>query len=171
MHILRFGLFELDGQAELLLKNGRVVRLQPKPFKLLSLLAGQAGKLVTREDIQKALWSSDTFVDYDQGVNFAIKQVREALGEDADRPLYIQTVPKRGYRFVAPVDRVPVHPTAPDSGYRPGTDGSLNKLLWTHIAELKIAESRRQKRRTIAMAISAVVAVVGALVAAFLVLR
>jgi DNA-binding winged helix-turn-helix (wHTH) protein len=170
-HILRFGVFELDRQAEQLLKNGRVVRLQPKPFKLLCLLAGQAGKLVTREDIQKALWSSDTFVDFEQGVNFAIKQVREALGEDADRPLYLQTVPKRGYRFVAPVDRVPADATAAEPAYRPATDGSLNKLLWTHIAELKLTESRRQKRRKIVIAVSAVTAVVLALIAAFLVLR
>jgi len=170
-HILRFGIFELDSEAEQLHRNGRVVRIQPKPFKLLCLLAGQAGKLVTREEIQKTLWTSDTFVDFDQGVNFAIKQVREALGEDADRPLYIQTVPKRGYRFVAPLDRGPVPVQAPDSIYRPPTDGSLNKLLWTHIAELKIVESRRQKRRKIAMIVSAVAAVVLALVAAFVFLR
>ena len=169
--ILRFGVFELDGDAEQLLKNGRVVRLQPKPFKLLCLLAGQAGKLVTREDIQKALWSSDTFVDFEQGVNFAIKQVREALGEDADRPLYIQTVPRRGYRFVAPVDRVRVNATAAEPVYRPPTDGSLNKLLWTHIAEMKLTESRRQKHRKIAVAVALVAAAGLALVAAFLGLR
>jgi DNA-binding winged helix-turn-helix (wHTH) protein len=175
-NILRFGIFELDGEAERLLKNGRVVRLQPKPFKLLCLLAGQAGKLVTREDIQKALWNADTFVDFEQGVNFAIKQVREALGEDADRPLYIQTVPKRGYRFVAPVDRGPV-PAAPaaDPVYRPpATDGSLNKLLWTHIAELKLIESERQKRRkkvVAAAVIAALVLALAALVAAFLAFR
>ena len=169
--ILRFGIFELDSEAEQLHRNGRVVRMQPKPFKLLCLLAGQAGKLVTREEIQKALWSSDTFVDFDQGVNFAIKQVREALGEDADRPLYIQTVPKRGYRFVAPLDRGPVPAAESDPIYRPPTDGRLNKLLWTHIAELKIVESRRQKRRKIAMTVSAVAAVVVALVAAFVFLR
>jgi len=170
-HILRFGIFELDSEAEQLHKNGRVVRMQPKPFKLLCLLAGQAGKLVTREEIQKALWNAETFVDFDQGVNFAIKQVREALGDDADRPLYIQTVPKRGYRFVAPLDRGPVQAAAPDPIYRPPTDGRLNKLLWTHIAELKMVESRRQKRRKIAMTVAAVLAAVLALVGAFLVLR
>jgi len=173
-NILRFGTFELDGDAEQLSKNGRVVRLQPKPFKLLCLLAGQAGKLVTREDIQKALWSADTFVDFEQGVNFAIKQVREALGEDADRPLYIQTVPRRGYRFVAPVDRVRVNATPAEPLYRPATDGSLNKLLWTHIADLKLIESERQKRRKIVMtaaAVTAVVLVLVALVAAFLAFR
>ena len=169
-HILRFGIFELDSDAEQLFKNGRVVRLQPKPFKLLCLLAGQAGKLVTREDIQKALWNTDTFVDFEQGVNFAIKQVREALDENADRPLYIQTVPKRGYRFVAPIDRGPVR-TPADPMHRPMTDGSLNKLLWAHIADLKISESRRQEHRKIVLAVCAVAAVVLALVAALLALR
>jgi DNA-binding winged helix-turn-helix (wHTH) protein len=170
-HILRFGIFELDSEAEQLFKNGRVVRIQPKPFKLLCLLVGQAGKLVTREEIQKTLWTSDTFVDFDQGVNFAMKQVREALGEDADRPLYIQTVPKRGYRFVAPLDRAPAPAAEEDPVYRPPTDGKLNKLLWTHIAELKIIESRRAHRRRIILNVSAVAALVLALVAAFLFFR
>ena len=104
--LLRFGAFELDIEAERLLRNGRNVRLQPQPFRLLCLLVGQAGRVVTREDIRATLWTSDTFVDFEQGVNFAIKQVREALGEDADHPIYIQTIPKRGYKFVAPVEVV-----------------------------------------------------------------
>jgi DNA-binding winged helix-turn-helix (wHTH) protein len=167
-HILRFGLFELDTAAQQLFKNGHVVRLQPKPFKLLCLLVDQAGKLVTREDIQKTLWSAETFVDFDQGVNFAVKQVREALGEDSDRPIYIQTVPKRGYRFVAPVDRTPQNVPAIDPVYRPETDGSLNKLLWMHIAELKLNESRREKRRKRLIAVGAVAAVVVLVLAAAL---
>ena len=102
--LVRFGAFELDIEAERLLKNGRTVRLQPQPFKLLTLLISLQGQLVTREQIRATLWSGDTFVDVEQGVNFAIKQVREALGEDADHPVYIQTVPRRGYRFMAPVE-------------------------------------------------------------------
>ena len=74
--VLRFGIFELDTEAGQLYKNGRVFRLQPKPFKLLCLLAEKAGTLVTREDIQKALWSSDTFVDFEQGVNFPSSRSR-----------------------------------------------------------------------------------------------
>src|SRR5881397_1754885 len=104
--ILRFGLFEIDVEAEQLRKSGRTIRLQPQPFKLLRLLVGEAGRLVTREEIRAALWTGDTFVDFDQGVNFAIKQVREALDDVAERPVYIQTVPKRGYRFLAPVEVV-----------------------------------------------------------------
>src|SRR2546428_621817 len=105
--ILRFGVFELDPRTEQLRRNGLTVRLQPQPFKLLRLLVGEAGRLVTRDEIRAALWNNDTFVDFEQGVNFAIRQVREALEDDAERPVYIQTVPKRGYRFLAPVETVP----------------------------------------------------------------
>ena len=145
--LLRFGAFELDVESERLLRNGRSVRLQPQPFTLLCLLAGQAGRVISREDIRAALWTSDTFVDFEQGVNFAIKQVREALGEDADHPIYIQTIPKRGYKFVAPVEVVGAQPGQAPPQAR--TDGALHKLLWTHIAELRIAEDRQKKRRRV----------------------
>jgi len=144
-NLLRFGAFELDIEAGRLLRNGRNVRLQPQPFRLLCLLAGQAGRVVTREEIRAALWTSETFVDFEQGVNFAIKQVREALGEDADHPIYIQTMPKRGYKFVAPVEVVGSQAVQAPPQAR--TDGTLSKLLWSHIAELRIAEDRRKKRR------------------------
>ena len=169
--LLRFGIFELDLEAGQLYKNGRVVRLQPKPFKLLCLLAEKTGTLVTREEIQKALWSSDTFVDFEQGVNFAIKQVRDALGEDAERPLYIQTVPKRGYRFLAPVERASPQEEDPDDAiFRPPTDGRLNKLLWMHVTDLKLVEAQRHARRALAMKAVAA-AFLLALIAAFLLFR
>jgi DNA-binding winged helix-turn-helix (wHTH) protein len=161
--IVRFGAFELDIEAERLLKNGRTVRLQPQPFKLLTLLVGLRGQLVTREQIRTALWSGDTFVDVDQGVNFAIKQVREALGEDADHPLYIQTVPRRGYRFVAPVDASPEEEVPP-----PGTDLSLHKALWTNIADLRLAEERRAKRRKVLKTWVAALGVAAAIAAVYL---
>src|SRR5512134_1116262 len=101
--VLYFGAFELDLEAGKLMKNGRLVRLQPQPFRLLSLLVSQPGRLVTREEIQSALWKDDTFVDFEQGVNFAVKQVREALGDRPESSIYVETVPKRGYRFLAPV--------------------------------------------------------------------
>ena len=105
--VRRFGSFELDLDAERLMKNGREVRIQPQPFRLLCLLTNRPGLLVTREEIQAALWAGDTFVDFDQGVNFAVKQVRDALGDSAEDSLYVQTVPKRGYRFLAPVETGP----------------------------------------------------------------
>jgi DNA-binding winged helix-turn-helix (wHTH) protein len=141
--IIRFGVFELDLEAERLSKNGRAVRLQPQPFKLLCLLAAQSGKLVTREEIQGTLWKGDTFVDFEQGVNFAIKQVRDALGEDAEHPIYIQTVPRRGYRFLAPVSTVSPQAEVP---LESDTD-ELQKALWTNVSELRLAEVQRQKRK------------------------
>ena len=139
--IVRFGAFQLDIQASQLLKSGRVVRLKPQPFRLLELLVSRAGEVVTRDDIRELLWGADTFVDFDQGVNSAIKQVREALGDDADRPIYVETVPKRGYRFVAPIES-PRPATLPRS-----TDLNLQKALWLNVAELRLAEQRRRERR------------------------
>ena len=125
--LVRFGTFELDIAASELRNAGRIVRLPPQPFKLLLLFTGQAGQLVTRDDIRKALWDEQTFIDFDQAVNFTVKQLREALKDDADRALYIQTVPKRGYRFIAPVDT-----GKPAAVHAQGTDGTLTKL--THSA-------------------------------------
>ena len=138
--LLRFGAFELDLEAQQLLRAGRTVRLQPQPFKLLCLLATNAARVVSREEIRSALWTGNTFVDFDQGVNFAISQIRDALGEDGDRPVYIQTVPRRGYRFVAPVTPVTTDGTPPIN--TPSQE--LSKLMWANISELRMAEWRRE---------------------------
>jgi DNA-binding winged helix-turn-helix (wHTH) protein len=153
--LVRFGTFEIDADAGQLLLDGRPVRLPPQPFKLLWLLASHPGQLLTREQIREALWAGDTFIDFDQGVNFAIKQVREALKDDAERPLYIQTVPKRGYRFIAPVDSPQEAATVPR-----GTDLNLQKVLWTNIAELRLAEAQRQARRNLLVKVAAISAAV-----------
>jgi DNA-binding winged helix-turn-helix (wHTH) protein len=140
--VLHFGAFELDLEAGRLLKNGRTVRLQPQPFRLLSLLVSQPGRLVTREEIQAALWKDETFVDFEQGVNFAIKQVREALGDRAESSVYVQTVPKRGYRFVAPVASGNHQETLV-----PATaDPELLRALWENIIDLRLSEERRGKQ-------------------------
>lgn len=156
--ILRFGVFELDTDAELLRKDGRVVRLSPQPFKLLRLLADRAGRLVTRDEIRTTLWEGETFVDFDQGVNFAVKQVREALGDEAERSLYIQTVPKRGYRFVAPVEIVRPGPSRTVGAT---TDLRLHKALWTNIVELRLADEQRRKRQKVLTVAFVIVVVVG----------
>ena len=166
--LFRFGTFELDIEGQQLRKSGRTIRLQPQPFKLLHLLATNPGRLVTREEIRAALWTGDTFVDFDQGVNFAIKQVREALNDDAERPVYIETIPRRGYRFLAPVDTEAPH-TAVEAPMRAaGTDLGLHKALWANIVELRLAEESRRRRRQMMTAAIIIVAVV---VAAFLLLR
>ncbi len=156
--ILRFGMFELDLEAQQLLKAGRTVRLQPQPFKLLSLLVMQAGRVVTRDEIRAVLWSGDTFVDVDQGVNFAIRQVRDALGEDADSPVYIQTIPRRGYKFVAPVTAAGETTASLDSPTQ-----QLHKLMWANISELRMADERRKHQRKQLMRAAAAAGIVGLL--------
>ena len=154
--LLRFGAFELDLEGEQLLKNGRLVRLQPQPFKLLCLLTSQPGRLVTREEIRAALWKDDTFVDFEQGVNFAVKQVREALNDQAEHSIYVQTVPKRGYRFLAPVAVA----TRAAQDVQPSVDSNLDKALWTNIAELRLAEARSNQRQKILLVALGVVLLV-----------
>jgi DNA-binding winged helix-turn-helix (wHTH) protein len=157
--VVRFGNFELDLDAERLLKNGRQVRLQPQPFKLLRLLTNQPGRLVTREEIQAALWTNDTFVDFEQGVNFAIKQVREALGDRAENSIYVETVPKRGYRFLAPVV-VPTRDEAQE--VRIPAEPFLQRALWENIVELRLSEERRGRQlrvMTIALVCLAIICV------------
>jgi len=143
--ICRFGQFELDAEAAELRRDGRRLKLQPQPFKLLVLLTRRAGALVSREEIRTELWPDGTFVDFDQAVNFAIKQIRDVMGDPADRPLYIETVPRRGYRFIAPVDMGGAVPQAtPGAGALP-TTVRLQKALWANIADLRVAEARRQR--------------------------
>ncbi len=84
-------------------KNGNTLKLSPQPFKLLALLASRSGQVVTRDEIQNQIWGGDTFVDFEQGVNKCIKQIRTALSDNVDNPLYLETIPRRGYRFLAPV--------------------------------------------------------------------
>ena len=102
---IRFGEFELELRSGELRKDGSPVKLQPQPLKVLALLVANAGRLVTREEIQRAVWDGETFVDFEHGLNFCIKQIRAALGDNAQAPLYIETLPRRGYRFIAPVEK------------------------------------------------------------------
>lgn len=150
---IRFGLFELDVEAGELRKDGAPVRLPPQPYKLLVLLASRPGQVVTRQDIRDTLWSDGTTVDFEQGVNFSVKQVREALGDDADEPRYIQTLPKRGYRFIAPVQ------TARRGLTGRLTDVNLHKALWANIAEIRIAEQRRRRLLVLLAALATVLLV------------
>jgi cholera toxin transcriptional activator len=105
--IVRFGVFELDLSAGELRKNGVKLRFQGQPFQVLTLLLERSGEVVTREELQQKLWPSDTFVDFDHSLNTAINKVREALGDSASSPRYVETLARRGYRFIAPVQREP----------------------------------------------------------------
>jgi Tol biopolymer transport system component/DNA-binding winged helix-turn-helix (wHTH) protein len=102
--IFRFGVFQLDVRAGELHKNGVKLKLQKQPFQLLCLLLEHPGELVSREETRNRLWPADTFVDFDHGLNAAIKRLREALGESAETPIFIETLARRGYRFIAPVE-------------------------------------------------------------------
>jgi len=101
--IATFGVFELDLSAGELRKSGVKLRLRGQPFQVLALLLERAGEVVTREELQEKLWPSDTFVDFDHSLNTAINKVREALGDSASSPRFVETLARRGYRFIAPV--------------------------------------------------------------------
>jgi Tol biopolymer transport system component/DNA-binding winged helix-turn-helix (wHTH) protein len=118
----RFGVFELDASTGELRRNGALVKLREQPASILLLLLEHAGQMVTREQLRQNLWPSDTFVDFDHSLNAAVMKLREALGDSADKPLYIETIPRKGYRFVAPVS----HPGDTQNGgdSSPSTAGS-----------------------------------------------
>lgn len=100
---LRFGVFAVDLEEGELRKDGARIKLQEQPFQVLGVLLQHASQVVTREQLRSAIWSADTFVDFDNGLNTAINKLREALGDSSDNPRFIETVPRRGYRFIAPV--------------------------------------------------------------------
>src|SRR5438093_615679 len=109
--ILCFGSFEVDLASGELRRQGLKISLQDQPFRLLALLLERAGEVVTREELRDKLWPADTFVDFDHSLNTAVRKLREALGDSAETPRYVETLARRGYRFVAPLAEP--GPTAP----------------------------------------------------------
>src|SRR5690349_14569177 len=103
---IRFGVFETDLRAGELRKCGIRIKLQSQPFKLLAILLSHAGEIVTREELQRQIWGAETVVNFDHSLGTAVNKVREALGDSAENPRYIETLAKRGYRFIAPVERL-----------------------------------------------------------------
>ena len=108
--VFRFGPFELSEREGELRKGGVRIKLQEQPFRVLVELVANPGNLVSREDLHKKLWPADTLVDFDVGLNSAIRTLRQALNDDAENPRYIETLAKRGYRFMAPVDKAAMDP-------------------------------------------------------------
>src|SRR5256885_15594920 len=104
---LRFGDFEFDSLSGKLFREGRPVRIQPQPLRVLGALLERAGEIVFREQLRTRIWGDTTFVEFDQGLNYCIRQIRRALRDGASEPLYIETLPKQGYRFIAPVIGAP----------------------------------------------------------------
>src|SRR5271154_5057686 len=109
---LRFGVFELDLRSGELRKHGLRIRLQEQPVQVLAMLLENPGEVVSREELQKKLWPADTFVDFDHGLNKAINKIRDALGDSAESPRFVETVARRGYRFLAEVKAVDAAPVA-----------------------------------------------------------
>src|SRR5215813_13684182 len=109
---VRFADFEVDFRAGELRKRGRRIRLQEQPFRVLSMLVERSGDVVSREELRQKLWPADTFVDFDTGLNSAIKKLRDVLGDSAEDPRYIETLPRRGYRFIAQVENGDAFTTA-----------------------------------------------------------
>jgi TolB-like protein/DNA-binding winged helix-turn-helix (wHTH) protein/Tfp pilus assembly protein PilF len=126
--VLRFGTFELDLASGELRKGGALVKLPSQPFELLALLASRPGQVVSREEIRQALWSDRTFVDFDRSINFCVNQIREALGDDSHSPRYIETLPRKGYRFIAP---------APEAGGEPEKAQVLESGLASGLVRLR----------------------------------
>jgi cholera toxin transcriptional activator len=104
--LLRFGVFEVDLDAGELRKNGARIRLQEQPFQVLTTLLLNAGQVVTREHLRETIWPADTFVDFDHSLNTAVNKIRESLGDSASSPRFVETLARRGYRFIAPVDTI-----------------------------------------------------------------
>src|SRR5712691_2077860 len=126
--IVRFGRFELDPQTGELRRAGQKVKLQEQPFQVLAALLEHPGKIVTREELRSKLWPEDTFVDFDHSLNAAIKRLRDALGESADAPVFIETLARRGYRFIAPINGSPASGVAEIT---PALEQSRS-FFWTH---------------------------------------
>jgi cholera toxin transcriptional activator len=142
---IRFGAFEIDLAAGELRKSGMKLRLQGQPFQVLVLLLERAGEVVTREELRQSLWPSDTFVDFDHSLNTAINKLRDTLGDSASSPRYIETLSRRGYRFIAPVQR---HDAA-----EPGLDQKLDRQGMDSEAPVGRSEAFTQPSAKIARAV------------------
>src|ERR1700722_6364532 len=110
---IRFGVFELDLRSGELQKQGRKIRLEGQPVQGLVCLLENPGELVSREELHRKLWASDTFVNFEHGLNAAVKRLRQALNDSADNPRFVETLPRRGYRFIAPIEVVAAVEPAP----------------------------------------------------------
>ncbi|HTW48289.1 MAG TPA: winged helix-turn-helix domain-containing protein [Acidobacteriaceae bacterium] len=161
----RFGLFEADGESGELRKSGTRIRLQAQPFRVLLCLLERPGEVVTREDIQQRLWGNDTIVDFDHSLGTAINKLRESLGDSAENPRFIETLARRGYRFLAPVTLVVAGP-AENPAIEPeiaGTGSAAAELPGLHAAAAEAAMPAPARKSRIWLWIGAAAAVVCAL--------
>src|ERR1700686_2528672 len=133
--IVRFGVFEADLGTGELHKNGAKVPLQGQPFQVCAILLEHSGELVTREELRKKVWPEDTFVDFEHALNTSIAKIRVALGDDADNPRFVETLPRRGYRFIAPVEK-PSAQTPPQAVSKERSLGLTAEARWVALAAM-----------------------------------
>jgi len=155
-----FGVFRFDGASLELTRDGRRVSLEPQPARALALLVSRAGEVVTREEMRQAIWGAETHVDYDRGLAYCIGQARSALGDSAETPRFIQTLPKRGFRFLAPVSVTPEPGRAPVAEVSPAPAAGSMPGRWAGAAiALAVVALAIVGWRTVATPPRAVVAV------------
>ncbi len=147
------GLFEVDLGSGEIHKSGRKVRLQEQPFRVLAMLLERPGELITREELQARVWPADTFVGFDEGINTAIRKLRVAFGDSADNPRFIETIPRRGYRFVAPVQDAIAEPA----------QLSENIVITDAPADLARSRPRSIKRSVVALSAAALLVILASL--------
>lgn len=139
----KFGLYEADVASGELFREGRKLRMQEQPFQVLLALLEKPGEVVTREDLRQRLWPSDTFVDFDHSLNTAINKLRDALGDGAANPRFIETLPRRGYRFIAPVQFANASvPAAAVEGTSSPTPEQLPQLAGAELPQARPATAR-----------------------------
>jgi len=149
--LARFDVFEVDFRAGELYKAGRKIKLQVQPFQVLAVLLERPGEVVTREEFEKRLWPGDTFVDFEHSLNTAIKKLRQALGDDKKKPRFVETLPKRGYRFIGTVEhaaRVPTPERATTATSRVGRVAKLcseSQLSFTLVSVDEETATEREK--------------------------
>ena len=136
---IRFGDFEVDVAGHQLRKNGSRIRLQEQPFQILVLLLERPGEVVTREQLRQKLWPSDTFVDFDHSLNTAVKKLRQALGDTVEKPQFIETLPRIGYRLLVPVNADAVAAPTPSTSHRLPEGNPRKPMLWLGIGVLVVA--------------------------------
>src|SRR5580704_14031845 len=136
---LRFGVFDVDLRTQELRKHGTRLKLPRQSFQILHMLLERPGELVSREELQKTLWPADTFVDFDHGLNNAVKRIRAAIGDSAETPHWIETLPRLGYRFIGAVE-------APKNGHAP--EAAILPIPVDGIAVLPVLTSTGQHRRS-----------------------
>ena len=159
--IVRFGTFDADLDGGELRKNGLKVPLPSQPFQVFAILLEHSGKIVSREELRHQVWPDGTFVDFDHGLNTAITKIRTALGDSAENPRFVETLPRRGYRFIAPVDGASP-PAVSQNGQLAGPADESAAVLPAQASSSAVIAAAKQHRWWVAGGVFAVLTLLGA---------